>query len=130
MLPMFVRGAEDDDGDVRVRGNESPSRLDTGLDGSLRADEHDIDRLPGEPGQQFVSVGDGLDVGQSCIADSRGVGRRGRCDVIADENSRHGGCFLWLGDGATGSTASSCRYPTTRRARRHHPDGAITGCCA
>jgi hypothetical protein len=47
----IVWGAEDDDGDVRVRGNELPSRLDAGLDGSLRANEHDIDRLPGEPGE-------------------------------------------------------------------------------
>ena len=62
---------------------------------STEANRAHVDRLTGEPGEQFVSVGDRLDVGQSWYRRQQtGQAVAYVSALVADQNSRHGDCFL------------------------------------
>jgi hypothetical protein len=92
-----VRRAEDDDVRLGVRRDQSPRRLHPGRHGTLCADQDDVHRLPGEPGQQLVPVRDAVDPVHS--RDRRHHARQAFADaatIVADQYRRHDDSFLQL----------------------------------
>src|SRR5690606_37693197 len=94
-----VRGAEHDHVRLGVRRDQAPGGLHTGRHSTLRTHEHDIDRLPGIPGKQLVTVRyavDATDAGNS--GHHAGKPFANTASVVADQDRRHRGSFLQPGD--------------------------------